>query len=119
MGTATNRYASHRSTQEWLALFDEWAASGLTQRAFCAMKGIKPGTFGQRRRALLAQGALVQGGKSSQPAPELIELTLPPQKAEPLQTATLSSGTPPATGTGRWDLELELGPGLILRLQQR
>lgn len=114
MGTATTHYAPRRTAQQWQALFADWAASGLSQRSFCEAKGIKYGTFTQRRRALQAPGAAAQR-RPATAAPKLIELTLPAQPPEPPLTSKLSS----PTTTGRWDLELELGPGLILRLQQR
>ena len=112
---STAIYAPRRTAQQWQAIFADWAASGLSQRAFCEAKGIKYGTFTQRRRRLQASGGAADPQRPAKAAPELIELTLPAQQSEPVDAAAM----PSATTTGGWDLELELGPGLILRLQQR
>ncbi|WP_240474935.1 IS66 family insertion sequence element accessory protein TnpA, partial [Rheinheimera baltica] len=43
-----------RTTEQWLALFDQYKASGLTQTEFAKQQGIDPTYFSYRKRQLLA-----------------------------------------------------------------
>jgi hypothetical protein len=43
-----------RTSEQWLALFDQHKTSGLTQTAFTKQQGINPSYFSQRKRQLLA-----------------------------------------------------------------
>lgn len=43
-----------RTTEQWLALFDQQKASGLTQTEFAKQQGIDPTYFSYRKRQLLA-----------------------------------------------------------------
>jgi len=43
-----------RTTEQWLALFDQHNTSGLTQAEFAKQQGIDPSYFSQRKRQLLA-----------------------------------------------------------------
>lgn len=43
-----------RTTKQWLALFDQQKASGLTQTEFAKQQGIDPTYFSYRKRQLLA-----------------------------------------------------------------
>ena len=93
-----------RSKNEWQRLVDEQAASGLTQKAFCAQAGIAVATLGYWKHKLRDEGA--------------------PRPDEPvgLQGVTLDDwielsapATEPAPG---WHIELDLGNGLCLRLHR-
>ncbi|MCC5453159.1 hypothetical protein LMJ53_15670 [Rheinheimera sp. UJ51] len=42
-----------RTTEQWLALFDQKKASGLTQTEFAKQKGIDQAYFSYRKRQLL------------------------------------------------------------------
>lgn len=44
-----------RAKYDWAVLVAEQARSGLTQKAFCAQRGIHPVSFSQARRKLLAR----------------------------------------------------------------
>jgi hypothetical protein len=43
-----------RTSEQWLALFDQHKASGLTQTAFAKQHGIDPSYFSLRKQQLLA-----------------------------------------------------------------
>jgi hypothetical protein len=43
-----------RTSEQWLALFDQCKASGLTQTEFAKQHGIDPSYFSLRKRQLLA-----------------------------------------------------------------
>lgn len=43
-----------RTTEQWLALFDQHTVSGLTQTEFAKQQGIDPTYFSYRKRQLLA-----------------------------------------------------------------
>ena len=43
-----------RTSEQWLALFDQHKASGLTQTEFAKQQGIDPSYFSLRKRQLLA-----------------------------------------------------------------
>ncbi len=43
-----------RTTEQWLALFDQHKTSGLTQTEFAKQHGIEPSYFSYRKRQLLA-----------------------------------------------------------------
>ena len=43
-----------RTSEQWLALFDQHKSSGLTQTEFAKQQSIDPSYFSQRKRQLLA-----------------------------------------------------------------
>jgi len=97
--------SKRRSEGEWQQLIDEQAVSGLTQKAFCEQRGIPVANFGYWKRKLRTEreGAPAQHpeGATGVSLADWIEL---PTHA-------------PASGGG-WQIELDLGNGLCLRLQQ-
>jgi hypothetical protein len=44
--------AKRRSDQEWHALFEQYEASNLSQRAFCEQNNLSPSTFFAKRQRL-------------------------------------------------------------------
>ena len=84
-----------RSQAKWQELIDEQAASGLTQKAFCERAGLPIATFGYWKRKLRAEAA------STVSLDDWIELP---------------NGT--SETCGFWQIELDLGNGLCLRLRQ-
>ena len=88
--TKTKR--TRRSREQWRRLLDEHAASGQTQTVFCQAKGLCLASFQHWKRKLSAV--------SEEPQP-WVEL------------GTLDQ----ATGSG-WDVELDLGNGVFLRLRR-
>ena len=84
--------APRRTPAVWRALFAEQAQSGLSVKAFCAQRGIGYSTFAHWKSAL--SGA---------------EQTAP-------QTLSFIELSPPQSSShGGWDVELTLGPDVILR----
>ena len=77
-----------RSSDEWAGILADFERSGMSQRSFCESRGLSPKTF-SNWRSRLAPG----GGKGS-----FVELA------------------PPAVSG--WDVELELGDGVVLRVRR-
>ena len=97
---------SRRSADEWRSLIDEQQRSGQSQAAFCHQRGVSLSSFGYWRRKL----------KSPMPA------AAPEGEASPLWIewpASADCRTPPPNSRQQpaWDLELDLGNGLQLRLR--
>jgi hypothetical protein len=88
----THRRHVRRSRSDWQQLIDEQARSGQSQRAFCAARALSAKSFQHWKRQLSA---------AASPSPTWLELG-------PLRESA-------ATG---WDLELELGDGVCLRLRR-
>ena len=92
--TENTRRHVRRSPSEWQQLIDEQARSGQSQRAFCAARALSVKSFQHWKRQLAATAA--------SPSLPWLELGALPER-------------PVATG---WDLELELGDGVCLRLRR-
>ncbi len=85
--------AKRRTPALWRALFAEQARSGLSVKAFCAQRGIGYSTFARWKSAL--SGA-------EQTAPQTLSF--------------IELSPPQSPSNGGWDVELTLGPDIILRL---
>ena len=94
-----------RSRTEWQALIEEPAVSGLTQKSFCGQRGIPLVTFGYWKRKFRAE--------SSYMPTDFDTGTVSPSLADWIELPTQGS----ATDEG-WEIELELGNDLCLRLRQ-
>ncbi|MBC7006269.1 IS66 family insertion sequence element accessory protein TnpB [Photobacterium sp. BZF1] len=70
-----------RSDQEWLAIFQEFENSSLSQRDFCRMHGISTSTFFAKRRLLECHSNNKQGGFVRA---EVVEQTTHYQVAKPI-----------------------------------
>lgn len=89
------------------SLVDAFAASGISRRAFCARHGVSVNTFDWWRKRLSTE-------TSSAPAVRPGVNALFVELSSPLAVAaTDARHTAPA-----WDLELELGAGIVLRLRR-
>ena len=93
--------SKRRSENEWRTLIDEQATSGLTQRAFCDLRGIPLATFGYWKRKL--RGKSVSPAMPTGPGADTEWIELPIHGA---------------VAGGSWQIELDLGNGLCLRLRQ-
>ena len=91
-GQATRR--ARRSRDEWHRLVSEQAESGLTQAAFCEANGLSVASLQYWKRKLADD----------------VE-TVPPTPWVDL--GTLAAGASPG-----WDIELQLGDGICLRLRR-
>ena len=87
-----------RTAEQWRSLIAEQAESGLSQQAFCKRKRLSLSTFALWKRRLSESGkaALIQ----SEDQASWIELG---------QLASARAG---------WDIELDLGDGVCLRLRR-
>lgn len=92
--TVTRR--PRRSEQEWRAVMAQFARSGVDGEAFCAREGIAPSTFWNWRSRLQRSGR----GKEASPASPFVELV-----------SDSASRT--------FDIELDLGHGVVLRMRGR
>lgn len=91
-----------RTGKQWQSIVDQFEASGLSQRAFCRQVGVSYGTFSRWRRRLMSANT-----QQRAPAPEA-DLFV-----------ELSAGTPPPVATPAWDVELQLGHDVFLRLRHQ
>ena len=94
----TRRRGPRRSREQWQQLIAEQQRSGLSQKAFCAERGLVLSTFTNWKRRL---GETTSSNRSAEG--DWLELPV-----------SLTEGT-----SAGWDIELELGGGLCLRLRQR
>ena len=89
------------AAQQWQALIEEQGRSGLSQRVFCAGRGLSLTTFQSWKRRL----------RRAPSAPAL------ESEFTPLGSIALS---PDGEGAeSGWDVELDLGGGVCLRLRRR
>jgi hypothetical protein len=88
-----------RTASQWQALLDEFNTSGLTRSAFCKQHCIATSSLYRWQKALTGPSTVAG----------FIDITEPVGKA----AATL-----PVPGNDRhWQVELELGAGVILRVR--
>jgi len=88
-----------RSAAQWQHLVEEYQQSGLTQKAFSEQHGIAPSAFGYWKRKLSVPSSTDQDNESS-----WLDLSA-------LAIADDQSGI--------WKIELDLGNGIVLRLNQQ
>ena len=89
-----------RTRGQWKSLVEEFTTSGLTKTAFCKKKTIATSCFHRWQQVFSGQSA----------AAEFIDITEP--------VAAVAS-SPPVAGNADWQVELELGTGMVLRLRTR
>lgn len=92
-----------RSAAQWRALVAAFEQSGIARRAFCARHGVSASTFDWWRKRLSAEP---QGLPVSQADSNALFVELSAPIADATRTAPV------------WDLELELGTGIVLRLRR-
>ena len=96
----TNR----RSHTEWQRLINEQAQSGPTQKAFCKQAGISVASVSYWKRKL---------------RPERVNVSTPGARSEMVSQADwIELSTRGSVFDGVWQIELELGNGVCLRLRQ-
>ena len=99
------RHRARRTAAQWQKLIERFEGSGQTRGEFCAVNGLALSTFDLWRRKLHATPTAVE---EERPEALFVEL------AHPAQTQT----SPTSPGTGGWEVELELGAGVVLRLRR-
>jgi hypothetical protein len=97
--TKTNRARIRRTPTQWRALFARFKQGEQTREQFCIEQGISLSSF-DRWRTKLRKAPSTQAVISG--APMFVELT--PETSSPMTSA--------------WDVELQLGAGIVLRLRR-
>lgn len=93
---AENLKGKRRSREEWQAVFDRFAASGLGVGAFCEREGISDSSFG-RWRSLLGDAGRVTGTAV--------------ERAGFVEAGRIGLG-----GDERIEVKLDLGGGVVLHV---
>ena len=101
---ATSNRRARRSRAQWQGLIERAARSPLSIGAFCGSEGISTASFYSWRRRL---GAIAPGRAVAAATGE---------GGAFLELGVLGSE---AASPAPWDIELELGAGLVLRLRRR
>ena len=99
------RRLARRSAAQWRKLIERFDRSGQTRSNFCAANGLALSTFDLWRRKL---GETQAAADEAHPESLFVELTNPTEPAGPRTAAE----------TGAWEVELELGAGVVLRLRR-
>ena len=94
----TDRWV-RRGESAWQEIMSRFAASGQTREVFCREEGLALSTF-DRWRQRLRRKAVKKSG------------------SEPPLFVELSGASTPMSVSPSWDVELELGSGLVLRLKR-
>jgi len=98
--------ARRRNKQQWQQLINDQQRSGLSQKAFCRQQGIAVATFGYWKRKL--QPVLEATKQQSGAGAPWLELShLPPPSRDDAEIDRAVD----------WQIELELGHGVYLRLK--
>ena len=93
--TVRRRRHARRSESQWVALFAEQSRSGVSQRAFCDSRGIGYSTYDKAKRRYQC------------------DLGSGPQSLErDFVSLTRESTTPE-----RWEVELSVGSGVVIRIR--
>lgn len=95
---AENLKGKRRSREEWRAVFDRFAASGLGVEAFCEREGVSKSSFG-RWRSLLGDAGRVKGTAAAV------------ERAGFVDAGRIGLG-----GDERLEVKLDLGGGVVLHV---
>ena len=108
ISTPTTRHKpGRRSTREWHTLMQAFSRSGVTRSQFCTRHGLALSTFDWWRSRLRRESA-------TRP-----ESNPPPTPANALFVELAQEAKPVAVVSANWDVELDLGHGLFLRLRRQ
>ena len=97
------RRRTRRSAAQWRKLVERFDRSGQSRSNFCAANGLALSTFDLWRRKL---GETQAAADEAHPESLFVELTEPVERSRS------------AAGTSGWEVELELGAGVVLRLRR-
>ena len=98
-----------RDAQTWWAIIQRQMESGLSQVAFCAAEGLSVSSLQNWKRKFVREGRIAQASAAVS-APWFAELAVPEAGVEP---EPAGGPAPPA-----WQIELELGGGVVLRIHR-
>ena len=87
-----------RNAAQWQALIERFERAGQTRKRFCAAHGVALSTFDRWRRKL--REAVAE--REEEPQALFVELSSPPGAEVPAPV---------------WDVELEFGGGVVLRVR--
>ena len=94
--SATTQISKRRGQEEWQHLITQQQSSQLSQKAYCQERGLGLSTFQYWKRKLTTTGLSVSQSDTWLELPSAVD------------------GSPDTS----WDVELELGNGICLRLKQ-
>jgi putative transposase len=97
-----------RDAQTWWAIVQRQRESGLSQAAFCAAEGLSVSSLQNWKRKFVREGRFSEA-PSAPAAPWFAELAVPETGGEP---------EPPGLAPLAWQIELELGGGVVLRIHR-
>lgn len=106
-----------RDAQARWAIVQRQMESGLSQVAFCSAEGLSLSSLQTWKRQFVREGRIAQARTAPVPAPApatpwFTELAMPP-------TAGDSASSPrPTTESPAWQIELDLGGGVVLRIHR-
>ena len=103
--TGGTRHRARRTAAQWREWVERFERAGQSRGEFCAAHRLALSTFDLWRRKLRATPAAVE---EALPEALFVELT------NPAHTRT----SPTSSGTDEWEVELELGAGVVLRLRR-
>ena len=101
------RRRARRTAAQWRDLFERFEQSGQTRGKFCAAHGLALSTFDLWRRKLGAT-----------PTPTPVDEEHPEALFVELANSAQTQMSPTSSGPGAWEVELELGAGVVLRLRR-
>ncbi len=101
----SGRRRARRSESQWRALVSAFAASGASRQVFCTRNGVAVSTFDWWRKRL--------GGTSSTGTVRANADTLFVELSAPVSRVAEGGG-----GASAWDVELDLGAGVVLRVRR-
>ena len=99
------RHRARRTAAQWRELVERFERTGQSRGEFCAAHRWALSTFDLWRRKLRTTPAAVE---ETHPEALFVELT------NPAHTRT----SPTSSGPSAWEVELELGAGVVLRLRR-
>ena len=99
------RHRARRTAAQWRKLIERFDRSGQSRGKFCAANGLALSTFDLWRRKL---GETQAPADEAHPESLFVELT----------NATEPAGSRAPVEAGAWEVELELGAGVVLRLRR-
>jgi hypothetical protein len=106
---ASARRVVRRSLQEWRDVMHAYARSGQTRKQFCVQEQLALSTFDWWRRRLREESEAATPER--QPA-------LRGLNGAPLFVELAPARRPESTALPAWEVELELGAGVVLRLRR-
>ena len=104
--TRDTKHRARRTAAQWQELVERFERTGQTRGRFCAAHGLALSTFDLWRRKL--RGTPAAAVNEEQPEALFEELTNPTQ----------TQASPTSAGTGTWEVELDLGAGVVLRVRR-